>query len=65
MIFIEASEVRVGSFIENLHRNLFEIDTYSVSLTYIEDTVDDGIHTGVGTREEEKSSLNALIDFLG
>jgi len=63
MIFIEASEVR--SFIENLHRNLFEIDTYSVSLTYIEDTVDDGIHTGVGTREEEKSSLNAWVDFKG
>lgn len=44
----------------------FEIDnTYFVSLTNIEDTVDNGIHAGVGAREEEKSSLNACVDFEG
>jgi len=44
----------------------FEIDnTYFISLTNIEDTVDDGIHARVGAREEEKSSLNAFVDFEG
>ena len=44
----------------------FEIDnTYFISLTNIEDTVDDRIHAGVGAREEEKSSLNTSVDFEG
>lgn len=50
---------RARSFIESLRRYSFEIDTYFVPLAYIEDAVDDGIHAGVGAREEEKSFLNA------
>lgn len=53
------------SFIENLRRYPFERDTYFVPLAYIEDAIDDGIHAGVGAREEEKSSLNAWVDVAG
>lgn len=64
LLYYKCSEVNDG---QKLYWEFapFEMDTYFVSLAYIEDAVDDGIHAGVGAREEEKCSLNAWVDFKG
>lgn len=41
------------------------MNTHFVSLSYIENAIDDGIHAGVGARKEEECSLNTPIDVTG
>jgi len=41
------------------------MNTRLVPLPHIENAVDDGIHAGIGTREDEECSLNTSIDIMG